>query len=174
MTRHGKSRFTARLALLAVLSAAVTACAVPPKPGPVSFREIQREDDVYRVILRWQGAAPRDVEDQLLVRCAEVAQRDGGTRFFIANADFEVTNTAFLAEGSPANPVFRVPEEKPAEGVKDQSAGSGSAMVTIKLFRSGKAPAGYRLYDVEKILRLRRSVTIRMDGSVGGSIRAKE
>jgi len=162
-----------RLALLTSLGFLLAACAVAPKPSPVSFREIQREDDVYRVVARWQGAPPADLEDRLLVRCAEVVERDGGTTFFIVNADFEVTNTAFLAAGSPVTPVFRVPEEMPAEGAKDQPPGQSSAMITLKFFRGGKAPAGYRLYDVEKILRLRRTVTVRMDGSVGAGIGVK-
>jgi hypothetical protein len=168
-------RSLTRLALLAWFGVLLTACTIAPTPSPVTFREIQREDDVYRVIVRWQGAAPADLEDRLLVRCAEVAQREGGTTFFLVNADFAVTNTAFLKEGSPVTPVFRIPEElpadeMPAEGVQAQAEPGASARVTLKVFRPGKAPVGYRLYDVAKILRLRRSVTVRQDGSVGAGI----
>ncbi|HEX7928710.1 MAG TPA: hypothetical protein VF678_14035 [bacterium] len=159
-----------RMLLLATVAGALAACAVAPKPGPVTFREIQREDDVYRVIAQWQGAAPSDLEDRLLVRCAEVVRQDGGTAFLVVNADFEVTNTTFLQDGSPTTPVFRIPAASSDDASKAQPAAPVSATVTIKLFRPGKAPAGYRLYDVGKILRQHRAVSVHMDGSADGRV----
>jgi hypothetical protein len=150
-----------RLAPLLPLAALLLGCspgAADRAPGlAVTFREIQREEDVFRISLRWQGAAPADVEDRLLQRCAEVASREGARYFFLVNADFDVTNVAFLKEGAPLTPVFRVP---PAEEGTPPPPRS-SATVTIKLFQAGREPAGYRLYDVEKIQRARHRITHR-------------
>jgi hypothetical protein len=157
------------MALLALAGFVLAGCAVAPKPGPVTFREIQREDDVYRVIAKWQGAPPGDLEERLLVRCAEVARQDGGSTFLVVNADFDVTNTAFLKDGSPVTPVFRVPVDRAEDAPKGKAAAPVSAMVTIKLFRPGKAPVGYRIYDVNKILRLRKAVSVRFDGSMSAN-----
>lgn len=146
---------------LAEIAVLITACAPPnparaPAPAP-AYREIQREEDVYRITVHWQGAPPADVEERLLTRCAELARREGAATFFVVNADFDLTNTTFLAEGSPLTPVFRVPEA-PRTPDSGEPPPRTSLTVTIKLFRPGQAPQGYRLYDVEKILRLRRTL----------------
>jgi hypothetical protein len=150
-----------RIALLLPLLAAVLyGCTAGPAGRPsaaaVAFREIQREEDVYRIGMRWRGAAPADLEERMLLRCAEVARREGARYFFLVNADFDVTNEAYLKEGSVLTPVFRVPEEEEAARPPPPRT---SATVTVKLFRAGQEPSGYRLYDAEKVLR--RHVTLR-------------
>jgi hypothetical protein len=146
-----------RLALLLpLLAAALLGCTA------VTFREIQRDDDVYRIGVRWQGATPVDLAERLLLRCAEVARREGARYFFLVNADFDVTNEAYLKEGSVLTPVLRVPEENEAG---QPPPARTSATVTVKFFRAGNAPPGYRLYDAGKVLR--GHVTGRFDGSVG-------
>ncbi len=163
-------RSIALLLAVPLLGGILLGCAGPPASSPVSpvtFREIQRDTDVYRITLRWLGAAPADAEERLLRRCAEVALREGARYFFLVNADFDVTNVAYLKDGSVVSPVFRVPEED--EDGRPLTVHT-SATVTLKLFRAGREPPGYRLYDADKVRRAQGRFTIRMDGSVGGSL----
>jgi hypothetical protein len=146
---------------------ACSGCAPGPSPqvpaGAVAFREIQRDADVYRITLSWREDAPPDLEERLLKRCAQVALREGARYFYVVNADFDVRNEEYLKPGSRLTPVFRVPAPEPEPG--GASPPRTSATVTIKLFGAGQEPEGYRLYDVERVLRQR--LTGRFDTRVG-------
>lgn len=142
------------------------ACSSEPKPGPVAFREVPRQENVYRVTAQWKGPWPADLQEQVLARCAEIAGREGARTFFIMSADFDITNTAYLKAGSPTPPVMVVPHEKTPAEVSD-TTGLTFATVTMQIYPPGREPAGYRLYDVAKTEQAQRKGAAPDTGSVG-------
>ncbi|HEX7928711.1 MAG TPA: hypothetical protein VF678_14040 [bacterium] len=166
-------RWRAVLALVAVMTATgLAACSSQPKLGTLTFDHAALERSMFRITSHWRGAAPADLQEQMLAKAAEVARSDGGSTYSIASADFEVTNTAYLTEGSPRTPVMLVAPDRPREKPKPGEPPTFHAQMVIQVYRQGQAPEGARLYDVAKIERDRSPDTSASRGSVGFGVGA--
>jgi hypothetical protein len=137
-----------------LLLAGLAACALPqsqPQKSAPRVADAPLDPGVYRVTVPWPaGAAPQDPEILLLVHSAELDRRAGAQYFFVVNATEPILNTRWLAEGSVATPtqISPAPQRDP-----EAAPAGGSLSAVIRVFRSGQAPQGYPLFDVQRILR---------------------
>jgi hypothetical protein len=133
-------------ALICAWVAACTTAAVAPATLTTRVQVLDAPVDpaVYRVTVRWQGDAPDDREALLLERCARVAEAAGGRTFYVVNASERLAHPEWLVEGGVDSPTLIVPES--------EIAGGGALSALIRVFGRERAPEGFRLYDVQRVL----------------------
>jgi hypothetical protein len=141
----------AALLLLAVLPGAC----VTEQPGDAAARRVwvlhvTVEPGVYRITVRWSGAAPAYREALLLERAARLAAAADAPAFAVLNSSEPLGHAEWLAPQAVFLPIPLVP----AHDVPD---GKGLTAL-IRVFPGTSPPDALRLYDAQRILRERISV----------------
>jgi hypothetical protein len=140
----------------ALLLAALLGACVTEQPGDAASRQVwvlhvTVEPGVYRITVRWSGAPPPYREALLLERAARLAAAAGAPAFAVLNSSEPLGHAEWLAPQAVFLPIPLVP----AHDVPD---GKGLTAL-IRVFPGASPPDGLRLYDAQRILRERISVS---------------